>query len=213
MTKRLAMFGAALLLAGCVAEPLAVAPSALPSPSALPNTAPTVQPTPAPLVLTGTGQTASESFVIAGGMTVFHLEHSGSSNFAVWLLDAQGEKKDLLANEIGSFKGSKGIGLTAGSYLLDVKADGPWSVRVEQPRPGTAAAPGTINGTGATLAGPFQLSGGLARFRMTHDGGSNFAVWLLDHQGAKKDLLANEIGAFTGSKATSVAGGVVSVQG
>lgn len=46
----------------------------------------------------------------------------------------------------------------------------------------------------------FYLSKGLARFDMTHDGNSNFAVWLMDDKDNRIDLIANDIGNFQGFK-------------
>jgi hypothetical protein len=41
---------------------------------------------------------------------------------------------ELLVNEIGSFDGSKAIGIDApGLHLLDIQADGDWTITVEQP--------------------------------------------------------------------------------
>jgi len=39
----------------------------------------------------------------------------------------------LLANEIGSFTGNRAIGIDApGIHLLDIRADGDWTITVEQ---------------------------------------------------------------------------------
>jgi hypothetical protein len=39
------------------------------------------------------------------------MSHDGDSNFAVWLLDDEGDKVELLVNEIGEFGGSKAVGI------------------------------------------------------------------------------------------------------
>ena len=39
---------------------------------------------------------------------------------------------------------------------------------------------------------------------MTHDGQSNFAIWLLRDDGSIVDLLVNEIGPFNGSTALQI---------
>lgn len=60
------------------------------------------------------------------------MSHDGSSNFIVWLMDDQGNKVELLANEIGSFDGSTAISITTpGTYLLDVDSDGNWKASIE----------------------------------------------------------------------------------
>jgi hypothetical protein len=60
----------------------------------------------------------------------FQMHHDGSSNFIIWLLDADGNRKDLLVNEIGTFDGSKGVSLAPGVYVMQIDADGNWTVGV-----------------------------------------------------------------------------------
>lgn len=63
------------------------------------------------------------------------MNHTGSSNFAIWLIDSNGDKVELLVNEIGVFDGSKAVGIAlTGDYLLDVTASSNWSVNITQPR-------------------------------------------------------------------------------
>ena len=85
------------------------------------------------MTFTGHGQQASPSFTLGSGLTTFHMEHTGSANFVVVLLDDQGNWVDLLVNEIGSFNGSKAIGIDApGIHLLDIQANGDWEISIEQ---------------------------------------------------------------------------------
>jgi hypothetical protein len=49
------------------------------------------------------------------------------------LLNSQGQWVDLLVNEIGTFEGSKAIGIDqAGVYILEVSADENRTVSIEQ---------------------------------------------------------------------------------
>jgi len=97
------------------------------------NVASTVEP--ANISLSGEGQEASQQFTLTEGLSIFTMKHSGSSNFAVLLLDNSGEQVDLLVNEIGYFDGAKAIGIAkSGVYILDIDADGPWTVNISQPR-------------------------------------------------------------------------------
>ena len=110
--------------------PTAVPPTAVP-PTAVPPTAvpPTAVPTPAPVTLTGEGKKATEFFELEKGLWVVEFEHDGSSNFIVKLLDSDGDRVEYLANEIGSFEGSSAIKIDkSAAYLLDVDADGSWSI-------------------------------------------------------------------------------------
>jgi hypothetical protein len=70
-----------------------------------------------------------------------------------------------------------------------------------------ASAPQTssFSGNGKTATEFFELSRGLTRFNMTHQGERNFIVNLLDRNGARVGMaLTNEIGPFEGSKAVQI---------
>jgi hypothetical protein len=153
-----------------------------------------------PLVsFAGTGQQSTAQFGVVGGLTLFDLKHDGQSNFIVWLLDRNGDDVDLLANEIGPYQGEGAIGLPPGPYLLDIDADGSWSVEVQQLRAHAAKKPrADFSGQTPEVVTPLQLDG-RTKFTMSHSGDSNFIVWLLDDQGGLEELLANEIGPFQGS--------------
>ena len=85
-----------------------------------------------PIKLTGTGQQATESFELTKGLRRFEMTHSGNSHFGIWLMDSEGNNIELLVNEVGSFDGSKAVKINqTGEYLLDVSADGNWTVEIE----------------------------------------------------------------------------------
>ncbi len=162
---------------------------------------------PAPIELSGTGQKATQKFQLEQGLSEFSMTYRGGGNFIVWLMDGEtGLNIDLLANEIGSFNGSTAVGITAdGDYILNVQADGPWTVSITQPRQSpTQSAPLTLQGTGKKASELFTLDYGLKTFEMNYRGADNFIVWLMDDQGNRVDLLANEIGSFDGSKAIGI---------
>lgn len=158
-----------------------------------------------PQTFSGRSQGATPAFHIEGGLTIFRMKHSGSGNFAPTLLTSQGEQTELLANEIGRFEGAKGVGVPSGDYVLDVTASGAWEIGVEQPRP--TAAPGlpqTFTGADQGVSGFFAAERGLVRFEMDHQGDGNWAPILLNADGERIELLANEIGKFQGSKAVRI---------
>ncbi|WP_175991531.1 hypothetical protein [Bacillus sp. Marseille-Q1617] len=81
----------------------------------------------APTTLEGTGDDVV-FFNIKSGHYKFNFSHSGSSNFIV-MLNGQG----LMVNEIGAYEGSTRQQLkTDGYYALVIKADGGWSVGIEE---------------------------------------------------------------------------------
>ncbi|MFH2055148.1 MAG: hypothetical protein ABIJ61_04250 [bacterium] len=161
--------------------------------------------TPENITLNGHGQQASPKFQLLDGLSVFDMKHVGSSNFSVVLLDSDGEYVELLANEIGHFDGSKPVSIPAkGTYILDIDADGPWEIEIKQPRLSRAPDTKEFAGRGQQCSKIFQLKRGLSVFKMSHSGRSNFAVVLMDADGQHIELLANEIGRFSGSKAVGI---------
>ena len=140
---------------------------------------------------------------------MFRLQHQGQANFIVDLLTSRGDEVDNLVNEIGTFTGSTAEGLQAGRYLFKIEADGPWTIRIEQPRPTSGRSlPVSASGRGQSLAGPFQGTGEGVRFELRHQGQANFIVDILDADGNAMDNLANEIGSFQGSTVSAPPEGV-----
>jgi hypothetical protein len=180
-------------------------------PSASPSLTPTVSATPTPIAgplhsFSGHGQEATSPFHLDEGLVIVRLSHTGSSNFIVHLLDSHGDTVEWLVNEIGQFDGSTAFGTeTAGNYVLDIAADGSWTVDIEAPRPTSApSAPQTFSGSGPAATPFFYLEDTLTTFEMTHNGDSNFIVHLLDSDGDTVAWLVNEIGSFDGSTATGL---------
>jgi hypothetical protein len=137
------------------------------------------------------------------------MEHQGNANFIVDLLDQNGNSVAPMgvANVIGAFQGSTPVQITrGGQHLLDVQAGGQWQITVEQPRAASAPKTTSFSGNSQQATELFELSGGLHRVQMTHQGDGNFIVDLLDENGASVVLmgLANEIGPFEGSRAMQV---------
>lgn len=165
-----------------------------------------VVPEPSPIELSGTGQQASQKFTLENGLSVFKMTHTGRSNFIVNLMDSDGKNIELLANEIGTFDGAKAVGIVKkGEYLLDISADGKWTVKIEQPRPENAdGKPRSFTGTGQQVSSFVQLEKGLSTFKLKHTGKSNYIVALMDKRGNTQELLVNEIGDFDGSKAVGI---------
>lgn len=200
--------------AGAAAPTQTTAPPQTTAPTQTATTVPTTVkptvstpvPTPSPISLSGSGEEATDFFNLERGLVKITMKHDGDSNFIVWLLDSDGDRVDLLANEIGSFSGSHYLGIkSAGKYLLNIDADGKWTIKIEQPRYASASSvPMTLTGKGDKASDPVYLDKGLVRFKMTHDGDSNFIIWLFDSKGNSEDLLVNEIGEFDGSQALRI---------
>jgi hypothetical protein len=137
------------------------------------------------------------------------MKHQGNANFIVDLLDENGNSVAPMGivNVIGPFQGSTPVQIKrSGQYLLDVQNAGSWQIVVRQPRVESAPKVTTFYGNSAKATQLFELSGGLHRVEMTHQGDANFIVDLLDENGASVVPmgLVNEIGPFDGSRAMTV---------
>ncbi len=166
---------------------------------------------PKPITLSGAGPEATRPFQLEEGLTVIEMSHQGDSNFIVDILDENGNSVAPMgvANVIGPFEGSTPVQITrSGQYLLDVQNAGQWQIQVKQPRAASAPETRSFSGNSAQATQLFELSGGLHRVEMTHEGDSNFIVDLLDENGASAVPmgLVNEIGPFEGSRAMTVPG-------
>lgn len=84
-----------------------------------------------PVTLSGVGQQSTDKFTLKKGLYKAKLTHDGSRHFGVTVLDDNGEWVELLANDAGVFDGSKALKIDRdGQYLLDVSADGNWTVEI-----------------------------------------------------------------------------------
>jgi len=140
------------------------------------------------------------------GLVVATFSHNGRSNFIVHLLDSTGQTTVFLVNEIGVVQGQSADGIrTAGNFVMDVDADGDWTVSLDQPHPTSAAgAPQSFAGRGNGISPFMQLGAGIITMRGTHDGRSNFIVHLRDLSGSIAAFFFNEIGSVNASKSASL---------
>ena len=132
--------------------------------------------------------------------------HDGSSNFAVWAMDAANEQVDLLVNEIGDYAGTVPWGIRDENITsLQIEADGNWSITfaplLSAPELAFPAA-----GAGSSV---YIYRGGAATPTFSHQGESNFSVWVY---GTSNDLLINEIGAYSGTHAMKAGPSVIVIE-
>lgn len=94
----------------------------------------------------GNASRTTAPFRLAEGPAVFEMSHGGDGAFIVMLLDGEGREVSELVRAAGSYDGSRTLGIErAGEYMLDVRANGVWTVRL-RPSPAVqsdVAAPGT----------------------------------------------------------------------
>jgi len=159
----------------------------------------------------GSGQTVTDVFE-AQRFTTFTFEHSGESNFIVELIDDDsGDSVDILVNKIGETSGAVGIGLADGNYVLDVDADGDWSIEAGEPMAPEGeygVPPASISGEASDVYGEVEIDG---RVTVTgsHDGSENFIVQAWEEansSGFADELIFNEIGQFEGETSVNLEG-------
>jgi hypothetical protein len=83
-------------------------------------------------VFTGKGNDYTGKFVLQDGLTYIKYTYTGENNFVAWLLDANGNQIELIANEIDSCDGKTAISAKAGTYLINVTSSGSWTLTIGQ---------------------------------------------------------------------------------
>lgn len=182
-------------------------PQPTPTPTAEATTTTTTAPTtttppttlPQPILLQGSGNAVQVLERPLEPGQVLTITHNGGGNFAIWAESDQGERLDLLVNEIGSYVGTVLFDAREAAALLNISAGGNWTVEIKTVREARLwDGAGELSGTGDEVIG---IAGGLSELKVvniTHGGTSNFAMWVYTDNG-RRELLINEIGAYTGS--------------
>jgi hypothetical protein len=155
---------------------------------------------------------ATVPFNLETGLAIVEMTHQGEGDFLVDMLpveeedptatptrleffgdgsDGSGTRPALaLAEKMGAVDTSRAVGIqTAGEHVFDVKATGPWTIRVEQPRPSSVPPPTMFSGNDDTATPLFQLSEGPKEITATNPAGGKLQISLLDSEG-------NEVGSL-----------------
>lgn len=127
-----------------------------------------------------------------------HLIHDGSSNFMVRCYI--GKYYDTLVDTVGSYDGYAAVfGGYSGAYenaILEIQADGNWTVIIEQ-----IVAPSTSSffGIGDNVTGVFPgIEGDNIVTIVNTSASSNFVVKSYAFDGSSATLLADEVGDYSG---------------
>jgi hypothetical protein len=89
-----------------------------------------------PILFSGNGNKMSELFHLEKGILKVTFDHKGKGLGTVYLKDRNGKNLEMIINEIGNFRGSKGFNVPyTGKYFLNVEADQNtnWSLLIEKP--------------------------------------------------------------------------------
>lgn len=122
---------------------------------------------------------------------VISITHDGTSNFAVWSLDGDGQRGELLVNVIGTYTGTST--LPAESTALAIEADGGWTATVS-PMTSVPSFTEATDGTGDAVV---RYDGEAGPLEIQHLGDAVFAVVAHLPDGTS-DLLINDLGEFEG---------------
>lgn len=148
--------------------------------------------------ISGYGDDVISNIDVGNGLYRVHIVYTGTRNFIVKCNDSLGNR-DLLVNEIGSYEGYVFLKDTP-PYTFEISASGDWSFTIEKI---TTTNTSSFSGTGDFVTDMFSASSGT--WELTHDGDSNFIVWVYTTSGA--DLLVNTIGDYNGKKYITIPSG------
>jgi hypothetical protein len=153
---------------------------------------------------------ATDPFELEPGLAIATMTHYGEGDFVVTLLSTNQEETErtsgpielsggpndkpndesnaevaiALADETGPVQVSRAVNAPVeGRHVLDVKADGPWEIEIEQPRPSSAPKTTSFSGGDDAATPIFWLSGGLKTITMNTQGKGTSALSLLDKDG------------------------------
>jgi hypothetical protein len=206
MRRLVAILVASLLVAACAADGGGIAterptaaslepsdpPEAVESPEVLPAAF-------EPIRLNGSGKKVVKFRIPEDAAAIAQVSYGGKGNFAIWSLAASGDKNDLLVNVIGKYKGTVLFDESAGehSVAFEVDAVTKWAIIIKPVTSAPTWDPAErTKGTGDSVLVVTPVSSGLVTLDLKHAGSSNFAVHAYSPDGT--DLLANEIGKFSG---------------
>ena len=154
------------------------------------------------ITLKGTGDKVAKFTIPQDAAAIATIRASGTSNFIVSTLAADGSEQDLLVNTIGSYSGTDLFDVSSGehSVAFQVQSDGPWTIVV---KPVTSAqrwsGSGTLSGRGDDVVLLTSATSGLSTATITNAGSGNFIVHAYGTSG--EALLVNEIGSYRGQVA------------
>lgn len=150
--------------------------------------------TPAEVSFSGSGDHSEEGIEIEEGLTVIESVHEGRTGFMVKLV-SEGGSNHVFAMQVGEYHGEAPSLLEAGTYRLEVDADGPWEVDIRQPRADSGdAVPDSLSGTRAEVFGPYEFEGEYDATGV-HEGSGDFDVWIFPQDMSSRTLLFNELGS------------------
>jgi hypothetical protein len=109
-------------------SPAVTGPPVVISPAWTPETPATGHPYSKTYSFEGTGDYTQIFTTTSDGTWIYRMNYPGKEVFIVTIKDKHGDDIETLANEGGSYTGTKSVHLDAGTYYLDVSAAAPWTI-------------------------------------------------------------------------------------
>lgn len=151
-----------------------------------------------PISLSGNGDMVIKDVECSADAYV-DVTHDGEHNIVVraYYYD---QDSNLLVNEIGTYSGRVYLG-NAGRYTLEIQADGNWTISGGNI---VTTDKTSYSGTGDFVTPYFDLP--KKDWKITHDGEHYFSV-IVHSYDSDRDLLASEIGNYSGTVRTDISVG------
>jgi len=182
---------ASLLIVVCGSPPTSRVVSQAPPFPTVPGRSQSPVPTSSPIVIRGTGHTATGSITLPAPISVAHFTHDGRSSFVVQAF--VGGQGDLLINTVGAYDGSRPL-FEGSPVQLDIQADGAWTVTITAMT--CCAASGELAGSGDAVSNQFNPPGRQA-WEFSNSGQRSYVVYA--HCVGGDQLVLSRIGAVRGS--------------
>lgn len=152
-----------------------------------------------PITLKGKGKKVAKFKIPGDASALAQASYNGSGNFTITSVAADGSQNDLLVNSIGKYTGTVlfDAGIDQHSVAFQIEATGSWTIVI---KPLASArkwnGSGTVKGSGDDVVQISPASSGLVTLDLSFKGKGHFDLTSYSADGG--DLLANEIGNFTG---------------
>lgn len=145
----------------------------------------------------GTGDAVEEGIELEDGLTAIHATHTGSGRFHI-TLDPENGRFTPFFNVIGEYDGTTAALLGAGTYQLEVIADGEWEVTLMQPRAESGAGlPQSVSGEQDDVFGPFEFDGSHTA-TLSHSGDDIFDVQVFPPESNGVVSVTTQLGEYEG---------------
>ena len=190
------------------------------APTAVPSTEPrptlTLAPRQLQVLLEGDGSEVVGPYEMGQGVIIAFVRYEGDGPFSMTFVDETQAFVKSIESSPGPYAGERvhsvftgnDGGLAPGNYMVDVKGNGPWRIRLFQERAFRGQLPEiTLTGTGDGGGSWLQLEEGEYTMTTSHTGSADFIVELFDNKGLSPFQIVKAMGNHEGQVEFTVGGG------